>query len=105
MNRTCATQHVYSDNEMFISFEPIGKGENLYMGYSTMYGLEDQGKLILQMTFGKKLDLNNVLYMLEIHKILISRLLLNTNGFWMVFESYKVVLSKSGMYIGKGYIL
>lgn len=47
MNRTCATQHVYSDKEMFISFEPIGKGENLYMGYSTMYGLEDQGKLIL----------------------------------------------------------
>ena len=48
--------------------------------------------------------LKNVLYVPEIHKNLVSGLLLNNHGFRMVFKSDKVVLSKSGMYVGKGYM-
>ena len=56
------------------------------------------------MTFGKKLTITNVLYVLEIRKNLVSSSLLNSHGFWMVFESDKFVFSKSGMYVRKGYI-
>ena len=56
------------------------------------------------MTSKKELTLNNVLYVLEIRKNLVSGLLLSKHGFRMVFESDKVVLTKSGMYVGKGYV-
>ena len=46
----------------------------------------------------------NVIYVLEIHKNLVSGSLLNSHGFRLVFESDKFVLSKSGMYVGKGYM-
>ena len=56
------------------------------------------------MTSGKNLTLNNVLYVPEICKNLVSGSSLNKHGFRMVFESDKVVLSKSGMFVGKGYV-
>ena len=56
------------------------------------------------MTFGKNLTLNNVLYVLEIHKNLIFGSLLNKHRFRMVFKVDKVVVSKSGMFVGKGYV-
>ena len=59
---------------------------------------------MLKMTPRKELTLTNVLYVLEIQKNLVSSSLLNSHGFQMVFESYKFVLSKSGMYVRKGYM-
>ena len=56
------------------------------------------------MTFGKELTLTNVMYVLEIRKNLVSGSLLNNHGFRLVFESNNFVLSKSGMYVGKGYV-
>ena len=50
------------------------------------------------------MTLTNVLYVLEIQKNLVSSSLLNNHGFKLVFESNKFVLSKSGMYVGKGYM-
>ena len=45
-----------------------------------------------------------MLHVPEIRKNLISGLLLNKHGFKMVFEADKVVVSKSGMFVGKGYV-
>ena len=56
------------------------------------------------MTSSKELTLNNVLYVPKIRKNLVSGSLLSKHGFRMVFESDKVVLTKSGMYVGKGYV-
>ena len=56
------------------------------------------------MTSGKQLTLNNVLYVSKIRKNLVSGSLLNKHGFRMIFESDKVILSKSGMYVGNGYV-
>lgn len=47
----------------------------------------------------------NVLYMLKAYKNLVSSFLLNKHGFWMVFESGKVISSRSGMYVAKCYVL
>ena len=56
------------------------------------------------MTPGKELTLTNVLYVLEIRRNLVYGLLLNINGFQMLFESNKFAISKSEMYVKKGYM-
>ena len=60
--------------------------------------------MVFKRTSGKELTLTNVLYLPKIHKNLVSGSLLTNHGFRMVFESDKFVLSKSGMYVGKGYM-
>ena len=59
---------------------------------------------MLKITCRKELTLTNVLYVPKIRKNMVLGSLLNSHGFWMVFESDKFVLSKSGMYVGKGYM-
>ena len=73
------------------------------MGNSASGEVKGVGKVLLKMTSGKFLTLTNVLYVPEIRKNLVSGSLLSKNGFRIVFESDKVILSKSGMYVGRGY--
>lgn len=74
------------------------------MENSSTSTVEEQRKIVLKMTSGKELTLNNVLHVPEIRKNLISEPLLIKNGFKLVFESDNVVLSKSGMYVGRDYM-
>ena len=101
---TGATRHVCSNKKMFSTFEPTKTGEKVYMGNSTTFKIKGQGKVVLKMASRKELTLTNVLYVSEIQKNLVSSSLLNNNGFRLVFESNKFVISKSGMYVGKGYM-
>ena len=89
---------------MFSTFEPTEIEEKVYMGNSITFEIKGQGKMVLKMTFRKEVTLTNVLYVPDICKNLVSSSLLNSHGFRMVFESNKFVLSKSGMYIGKGFM-
>ena len=86
---------------MFSTFEQIETGEKVFMGNSTISEIKGQGKVVLKMTLGKELTLTNVLYVQKICKNLVSGSLLNSHRFRLVFESYKFVLLKSGMYVGK----
>ncbi|KZV54798.1 hypothetical protein F511_04420 [Dorcoceras hygrometricum] len=101
---TGATRHVCSDKEMFATLQESEYGEKLYMGNSATSEIKGQGKVVLKMTSGKELTLNNVLYVSDIRKNLVSGSLLNKHGFRIVFESDKVVVSKNGMYVGRGYV-
>ena len=74
------------------------------MGNSATSKIKGQRKVVLKMTYGKELTLTNVLYVPKIRKNLVFGSLLNNHGFKLVFESNKFVLSKSGMYVGKGYV-
>ncbi|KAH9670173.1 hypothetical protein KPL70_016878 [Citrus sinensis] len=74
---TGATRHVCSDKGMFTSFEAVSNGEKLFMGISATFEIEGQGKVILKMTSRKKLTLDDVLYVPEIRKNLVSGSLLN----------------------------
>ena len=47
---TGATCHICSDKAMFTSFEPMTKGEKIFMGNSATLDVEGQGKIILKMT-------------------------------------------------------
>ena len=75
------------------------------MGNSTTSIVEGKGKVVLKLTSGNELTLNEVLYVPDIRKNLVSGALLSKHGFCIVFESDKVVLTKSGVYMGKGYKL
>ena len=48
--------------------------------------------------------MKEVLHVPEIRKNLVSGSLLSKNGFRLVFESDKFVLTKNGVYVGKGYL-
>ncbi|KAG7552374.1 Zinc finger CCHC-type [Arabidopsis thaliana x Arabidopsis arenosa] len=101
---TGATKHVCSDASMFSMYVHGSEGEKLYMGNASTAKIEGKGKVVLKLTSGKELALMNVLHVPEIRKNLISGSLLSNKGFKIVFESDKVVLTKGGMYVGKGYL-
>ena len=101
---TGATRHVCSDKKMFSSYHSIDNGEQLFMGNSSSSKVEGQGKVILKMTPGKELTLNDVLHVPEIRKNLVIGSLLSKKGFKLVFVSDNFILTKNGMYMGKGYM-
>ena len=86
---TGVTRHVCSDKKMLSTFEPIETREKVFIGNSTTSDIKGQGKVVLKMTSGKELTLKNVLYVPELRKNLVYGSLLNSHGFWLVFESRK----------------
>ena len=101
---TGATRHVCSDKKMFSSYHSIDNGEQLFMSNSSSSKVEGLGKVVLKMTPGKELTLNDVLHVPEIRKNLVSGSLLSKKGFKLVFVSDNFILTKNGMYVGKGYL-
>ena len=99
-----ATRHICSDKKMFSSYHSLDNGEQLFIGKSSSSKVEGQGKVVLKMTSSKELTLNYVLYVPEIRKNLVSRSLLSKKGFKLVFVSENFILTKNGMYVGKGYM-
>lgn len=75
------TKHVCLDKGLLISFEAVSNGEKLFMGNLATSKIEGQRKVILKMTFGKKLTLNDVLYVPEIRKNLVFGSQLKKKGF------------------------
>lgn len=101
---TGATRHICSDKSLFSAYEKIEQEEKLFMGNSAYSMVEGQGKVVLKFTSGKDVTLNDVLHVPDIRKNLISGSVLTKKGFRMTFESDKFVLTKGGMYVGKGYL-
>uniref|UniRef100_A0A2N9G3P9 CCHC-type domain-containing protein n=1 Tax=Fagus sylvatica TaxID=28930 RepID=A0A2N9G3P9_FAGSY len=98
---TRATRHICSDKKMFSTYHSIEHGEQLFMGNSSTAKVEGKGKVILKMTSGKELTLNDVLHVPDIRKNLVSGSLLSKNGLKLVFEFDKFILTKSGTYVDK----
>ena len=74
------------------------------MGNSAVFMIEGNGTVILKFTFGKTVKFNDVLHVPDKRKNHISGPVLSKKGFKMVLKSDKMVLSKAGMYIGRGYL-
>ena len=55
-----ATRHVCSEKKMFSSYQSIDNGEQLFMGNSSSSKVKGQGKVVLKLTSGKELTLNDV---------------------------------------------
>ena len=73
------------------------------MGNNNAIKIHGKGTIEIHFTSGKNLILINVLHVPEIRKNLISANLLCKGGFKTVLESDKLILSKNGVFVGKGY--
>ena len=89
---------------MFSIYQSVEYGEKLFMRNSSTSKVEGKGKVVLKMSSRKEFTLNDVLYVADICKNLVSGSLLSKNEFRLVFESNKFVSTKSGMLVGKGYL-
>ncbi|XXG68714.1 hypothetical protein AAC387_Pa06g1736 [Persea americana] len=73
------TRHVCSNKEMFSTYQ-ASNGEQLFMGNSATSKVEGQGQVVLKMTSGKELTLDNVLHVPDICKNLVLGSLLSKKG-------------------------
>ena len=98
-----ATVHVCNDKAQFKNYVETTDGQEVLMGNNSAVKVLERGNIELLFTSGKKLILTNVLYVPEIKKNLVSANLLCKKGIKAVLESDKLILSKGGMFVGKGY--
>ena len=73
------------------------------MGNSSSAKVVGKGTVELKFTSGKIVILIDLLHVPDIRKNLVSGTLLSKHGFKMIFEADKFILSKQGMFYGKGY--
>ena len=74
------------------------------MGNASSSMVEGKGDVVLNLTLWKKLTLMDVLFVPEIGKNLVSTSLLSKKGIKLVFESDKLMLTKSETFVGKCYM-
>ena len=99
---TGAGVHVCADISLFSSYQAIGTSPVL-MGNGSHAIVRGVGRVDLKFTLGKTVRLKNVHHVPSINKNLVSSSRLCRDGFKLVFESNKVVISKYGQFVGKGY--
>ncbi|KAL9225479.1 hypothetical protein vseg_001396 [Gypsophila vaccaria] len=101
---TGASRHLFIDKGLFAEFEEVADGECVYMGNSSSAVIKGKGKIFLKLTSGKTLALNNILYVPSLRRNLVSGALLNKVGLKLISEANKVVMSRNGEFVGKGYL-
>jgi hypothetical protein len=94
--------HVCADKSLFSSYQ-FGRAAALLMGNRAHASICGVSTVDLKLTSGKTMQLKNVQHVLSIRKNLIIGSLLCCDGYKLVFESNKCVLSKFGTFIGKRY--
>jgi hypothetical protein len=99
---TGANIHVCDDISLFSSYQGL-QGSSVLMGNGSHASVRGVGTVDLKFTSGKIVQLKNVQPVPTIRKNLVSISLLLRDDFKVVLESNKVVMSKHGQFIGKGY--
>ena len=94
--------HVCSDISLFTSYQGE-RSFSVLMGNGSAAPVLGVGTVELKLSSGKIVHLKNVQHAPSINRNLISGSLLCRDGFKLVFESNKVVISKFGNFVGKGY--
>ena len=97
-----ATKHICANKDMYTSFEE-GEDRIYLAAQSQTAKVLGKGKVVLKLTSGKTLALNDVLYVPDIRANLISVSLLGKAGVKVSFQSDKIVMTKNNVLIGKGY--
>nr|CAD39988.3 OSJNBb0045P24.6 [Oryza sativa Japonica Group] len=80
----------------------VTRGSTVLMGNGSHASVHGVGTIDLKFTSGKIVQLKNVQHVPSIDRNLVSGSRLTRDGFKLVFESNKVVVSKQGYFIGKG---
>ena len=100
---TCATVHVTYEKSLFKIYEDAKGDQEVQMGNEGRSKVLCKGTIEVVFTSGKRITLVNVLYVLDMNRNLISVDLLSKLAIKVVFESGKLILSKFGNFVGKGY--
>ena len=99
-----ATRHICANRDAFTSYSPVGDGEEqVYLGDSRTANVLGKGKVLLKLTSGKTLALNDVLHVPNIRTNLVSVSLLGKVGIKVSFESDKIIMTRNNVFVGKGY--
>lgn len=98
-----ATIHVCNNKAQFKIYEEMVENEEVLMGNHVTAKVVGKGTVELNLTSGKKVTLVNVFHVPDLRKNLVSANLLCKKGFKIVLESDKVIITKNGVYVGKGY--
>ena len=86
----------------FTSYTLIGDDEKVvYLGDSHTTQVLRKGKVMLKLTSGKTLVLNDVLHVPNIRVNLVSIALLGKVGVKVSFESNKIVMTKNNIFVRK----
>ena len=97
-----ANIHVCADVSLFSSYQ-VGRSDALLMGNGSRAHVLGVGTVILKFTSRKTMPLKSVQHVPSIKKNLISASILCRDGYKVVLESNKYVVSKHGTFVGKGY--
>ena len=98
-----ATRHVCYDKTWFKTYTILNEKKKIMLGDSHTIEVVGIGEVLLKFTSGREVTLKDVFHVPNIRKNLVSGFLLNKAGFKQVFEADQYVLSKKGMFVGKGY--
>ena len=97
-----ASIHVCADASLFSSYQ-VRVTSSLLMGNGSHVRVLGVGMVNLKFTPGKTVRLKNMQHVPTIKKNLVSGSLQCRDGYKLVFESNKCILSKFGTFIRKGY--
>ena len=96
------TLNVCADISLFTSYQ-VARDSSVLMGNGSHASVRGIGTVDLKFTSGKIVQLRNVQHVPTMNKNLVSGSLLCRDGFKVVLESNKVIVSRFGQFIGKGY--
>ena len=91
-----------ADISLFSSYQVV-QGSSVLMGNGSHASVRGVGTIDMKFTSGKIVQLKNMQHVPTINKNLVNGSLLCKDGFKVVLESNKLVVSKYGQFIGKGY--
>ena len=99
-----ATRHICGNRSAFTSYTTMMEGEEqAFMGDLRSSPMIGKGKVPLKLASRKVLALHDVLHVQDIHWNLVSVSLLGKAGVKIMFESYKIMLTKNDAFVGKDY--
>jgi hypothetical protein len=99
----CANVHVCAIISLFSSYQ-AGVTGSLLMGNGSHARVLSVVTVNLKFTSGKTVQLKHVQHVPSIKKDLVSGSLLCRDDFKIMLESNKCILSKYGIFVGKGYV-
>ena len=100
-----ATVHVCNNKEQYKTYDESSIEQQVRMGNHNEAKVLEKGTIEVQMSSDKMMILTNVFHVPNIKKNLISANLLCKSDVKAVLELDKLILSKNGIFVGKGYAI
>ena len=101
---TSATRYICENKDVFASYTLVGGDKKVvYLGDSHTTQVLGKGKVMLKLTLGKTLALNDMLHVSNIRANLVSVDLLGKVGVKVSFESDRIVMTKNNIFVEKGF--